>query len=230
MFSSVTTTIGNIGQSAYIAANTILNQIAMERREAGLPAIALQLGPVGDVGILSRNQKAADTLMAAGMKLLNIRNVLEFLPNLTAGDVNDIFIADIDWEQWLRVVPLAAQLSRFSAMHHLSGNSDFSSETLLAFCNLPEAERLPFMVHRMQIIIGNILHQNPDEIDIGAKLVSLGLDSLAAVELQTAIKMEFGLEVSMMLLGQDDTIRSLVKKFYDQLLTKMAAKKTEESA
>lgn len=230
LFSSVTTTIGNIGQSAYIAANTILNQIAMERREAGLPAIALQLGPVGDVGILSRNQKAADTLMAAGMKLLNIQNVLEFLPNLTAGDVNDIFIADIDWEQWLRVVPLAAQLSRFSAMHHLSGNSDFSSETLLAFCNLPEAERLPFMVHRMQIIIGNILHQNPDEIDIDAKLVSLGLDSLAAVELQTAIKMEFSLEVSMMLLGQDDTIRSLVKKFYDQLLIKMAAKKTEESA
>lgn len=230
LFSSVTTTLGNIGQSAYIAANTILNQIAMERRKAGLPAMALQLGPIGDVGILSRNQKAADTLMAAGMKLLNIQNVLQFLPTLTVSGVHDMFVADIDWEQWLRVVPLAAQLSRFSAMHHLSKNSDFSSETLLAFWNLPDVEKLPFMVHRMQIMIGNILHQNADEIDVDAKLASLGLDSLAAVELQTAIKMEFGLEVSMMLLGQDDTIRSLVKKFYDQLLVKMSAKKTEENA
>lgn len=222
LFSSVTTMTGNIGQSVYIAANEVLNQICENRRALNLAGISLNLGPIDGVGILARNQVAADALENAGMKLLDIHEILHFLPDLIEQRWPQITIANINWETWFRVVPLVADLSRFTALHHLVGSLESTSETMLSLLSLPEENRLDFIVLRLKSIIAKTLHLQENAIEDNARLSELGLDSLAGVELQTGIRVEFGVEVSAMMLAKDDSIRSLAKKFYSQIQVKLS--------
>lgn len=113
-------------------------------------------------------------------------------------------------------------------MHHLVGALEATSETMLSLLNLPEENRQDFIVERLKSIIAKTLHLQEDTIEDNARLSELGLDSLAGVELQTGIRVEFGVEVSAMMLAKDDSIRSLAKKFYSQIQTKLSTMSPED--
>ncbi|XP_030757326.1 fatty acid synthase [Sitophilus oryzae] len=51
-FSSVSCGRGNIGQTNYGLANSAMERIAEDRQAAGLPAVAIQWGAIGDVGLV----------------------------------------------------------------------------------------------------------------------------------------------------------------------------------
>jgi fatty acid synthase len=52
MFSSVTAGRGNAGQTNYGWANSAMERIVERRRADGLPAIAVEWGAIGDVGLI----------------------------------------------------------------------------------------------------------------------------------------------------------------------------------
>ncbi len=55
-FSSVSCGIGNPGQTNYGYANSVLERICELRRKDGLHGLAIQWGPIGDVGVLADNE------------------------------------------------------------------------------------------------------------------------------------------------------------------------------
>jgi fatty acid synthase, animal type len=55
VFSSIACGLGNEGQTNYGMANSMMERIIEERHNDGLPAKAIQWGPVGDVGIVAEN-------------------------------------------------------------------------------------------------------------------------------------------------------------------------------
>lgn len=52
IFSSTSSGLGNPGQSNYAMANSAMEQLCIQRKMKGLPAVAVQYGPIGQVGIL----------------------------------------------------------------------------------------------------------------------------------------------------------------------------------
>lgn len=52
IFSSTSSGLGNPGQTNYAMANAAMEQLCFQRRMKGLPALAVQYGPIGQVGIL----------------------------------------------------------------------------------------------------------------------------------------------------------------------------------
>lgn len=54
VFSSIACGRGNIGQTNYGMANSALEKLCEGRRREKLPALAVQWGPIGDVGLLSK--------------------------------------------------------------------------------------------------------------------------------------------------------------------------------
>ncbi|KAJ8035684.1 Fatty acid synthase [Holothuria leucospilota] len=64
MFSSVTSGRGNPGQSNYGFANSAMERICENRREDQLPALAIQWGVIGDVGVVADSETGNDTIVA----------------------------------------------------------------------------------------------------------------------------------------------------------------------
>ncbi|KAL7625333.1 hypothetical protein AAE478_004549 [Parahypoxylon ruwenzoriense] len=65
--SSISALLGNTGQANYSAANSALDSLARQRHAAGLPATALVLPMVLDVGVVSQNEAIETSLTRKGL-------------------------------------------------------------------------------------------------------------------------------------------------------------------
>lgn len=80
-FSSMASGIGNATQTNYGYANSTLERICEDRRNAGLPAIAMQFGPIDDVGYFHRmkNETIGSNMRLAGILPQTIKSCLNAL-------------------------------------------------------------------------------------------------------------------------------------------------------
>nr|WP_277876796.1 acyl carrier protein [Acetobacter thailandicus] len=72
----------------------------------------------------------------------------------------------------------------------------------------------------MKALISETTHVKPEDIASTARLSELGIDSLAAVELQTSVKNELGVEISVLHLAKDNTIENMSKFILDRINVK----------
>lgn len=80
VFSSISCGYGNPGQSNYGFANSVMERICEERRKINLPALAIQWGPIGDVGVVA-DKMSSDTVIA-GTVAQRINSCLQVLDRL----------------------------------------------------------------------------------------------------------------------------------------------------
>ena len=79
LFSSVGGTFGYYGQSNYASANTFLDSFAQYRQTLGLTASVIDIGPVDEIGYVSRTPATRETLLATLETLLTEQNFLDSL-------------------------------------------------------------------------------------------------------------------------------------------------------
>ncbi|KAJ3652430.1 hypothetical protein Zmor_018395 [Zophobas morio] len=79
VFSSVSCGRGNAGQSNYGMANSVMERICENRQRAGLPAVAIQWGAIGEVGLVAKMQKENKELVIGGTLQQKISSCLEVL-------------------------------------------------------------------------------------------------------------------------------------------------------
>ncbi|KAJ3652436.1 hypothetical protein Zmor_018400 [Zophobas morio] len=79
IFSSVSCGRGNPGQSNYGMANSVMERICENRKRDGLPAVAIQWGAIGEVGLVAKMQKENKELVIGGTLQQKISSCLEVL-------------------------------------------------------------------------------------------------------------------------------------------------------
>lgn len=84
VFSSVSCGRGNVGQTNYGMANSIMERIIEARHAAGLPAKAIQWGAVGEVGLVADMQEDRIDIEIGGTLQQRISSCLQELDNLIA--------------------------------------------------------------------------------------------------------------------------------------------------
>jgi hypothetical protein len=108
-------------------------------------------------------------------------------------------VIDIDWVRWGQFEPTGGASPRFMALTGKDGRGEETSaaqglrEELLKL-DLPERWELLTLLVADQI--AETLRWPTDKLDLHQSLTQMGLESLLAVELQTAIGAKFGIEVS----------------------------------
>ncbi|CAG9769092.1 unnamed protein product [Ceutorhynchus assimilis] len=82
IFSSVSCGRGNAGQSNYGMSNSVMERICEKRKIDGLPALAIEWGAIGDVGLVADMQEEAIDMEIGGTLQQRISNCLEVMDQL----------------------------------------------------------------------------------------------------------------------------------------------------
>ncbi|MGC6456467.1 MAG: SDR family NAD(P)-dependent oxidoreductase [Coraliomargaritaceae bacterium] len=219
-FSSISTLIGNLGQAAYVVANTYLERLAQQRRLAGKPCLTILLGYVADVGVAFRNPNVARHLEKAGMRGMDSTVVASRLLDLCSTREPIVGFFEVNWQKWSQLQFETAHWGRFKELLADDPNRIASFQWIRFREKLSELEveaRVDWIAERIQQMFSEITLASKDKIDVASPMSSLGIDSLMVVELMGKLKSEFGISLRNEDLFQDLSIQNLshliLKKF-----------------
>ncbi|OGV26268.1 MAG: hypothetical protein A3F18_03740 [Legionellales bacterium RIFCSPHIGHO2_12_FULL_37_14] len=221
VYSSVTTLFGNPGQANYVAANTYLEHLILQRRAMGLKGLFVAWGPIADTGYLSRHAKLKDLIGNKMGQLLKANDALNHLAELIINDEPSAYLANFNFNSLERYIPVIST-PKFSVMRNYAKRfADLSSEepneirALIAEKSFSEASL--FVVQLLIAEIAQILRLSEGKIARKASLMDLGMDSLVGAELSHAIKERFAIQIPMMSLSQGITIEGIAERIVTKI-------------
>ncbi|MFB2837777.1 SDR family NAD(P)-dependent oxidoreductase [Floridanema evergladense] len=173
-FSSISSVIGSVGQGNYAAANAFLDTLAHYRRSLNLPALTINWGPWGEVGMAAKlESRDTQRLQAMGIGVISPEQGLAVLEQLLNQSSAQVAVLPINWQ-------------------HLNSQSPF-------FANFIQSA--PEKVHQSDLItylrerIAKVLGITTSKLDIDEPLNKMGLDSLMVVELRNRCRAELEINI-----------------------------------
>ncbi|GLA89661.1 type I Iterative Polyketide synthase (PKS) [Aspergillus tubingensis] len=217
MFGSIAGSAGSLGQANYAASNTFLTGLATYRRQRGLAASVLNLGPVEDVGIISERADFAQMTSVASAQPITERAVLDSFqvsiedsrPNQQCSGILDVGISDKTGKsESASLIRLWGRDARF-AMHSNLGQASMDEGT-----NGPEHRLREFLnnVHQDPSLLNksdaitefkrNMAHLIAGTISNGRELTDeeaagFAIDSLVAIEMRSWVRRTIHLDVPL---------------------------------
>ncbi|MGZ4741410.1 MAG: SDR family NAD(P)-dependent oxidoreductase, partial [Ilumatobacteraceae bacterium] len=224
LFSSASALLGAPGQSNYAAANSALDAVAARRLALGLPALSLNWGAWGEVGMAARlPSRERQRLADRGIGLLSTSMALDALGQLMDHDAANVAVLDVDWPL---LAAHAGDAGPPALLHELTAGpridqsrSAGAGPGLLA--SLAEAEphaRHALVVAHVHEHVARVLGLAADEVlDHDDELAALGLDSLMAVELTNRLRSATGLTLSTTVAFDHPSISALADHLAEAL-------------
>jgi acyl transferase domain-containing protein/NADPH:quinone reductase-like Zn-dependent oxidoreductase/acyl carrier protein len=211
LFSSMASIIGGRGQANYTAGCAYLDSLAYYRRARGLPALVVNWGWVGDAGHVAVNPEAAERLDRLGIKAVPLSESLDTLFELMGGNAVQVAVAQVDWRPLLQMT-FSSSPARFA---DLAGEAAVREDH--AYLNSrvrdileSDAAGLPALLETyIRDHLARAMGASPSGIDMQQSLLSLGLDSLIAVEVRNRVNADLGINLPLAKFMQGATISTL---------------------
>jgi acyl transferase domain-containing protein/NAD(P)-dependent dehydrogenase (short-subunit alcohol dehydrogenase family)/acyl carrier protein len=212
LFSSIASLIGSPGQASYVAANTFLDALAALRRQAGLPAISINWGALAEVGMAARHEGVEQHLNRIGVGFFTPDKALALLQILLELNPSNAGAAQMDWQRWGDTYPGWAASSRYRHLFEeavqMAGDGGEDGATS-DFAQMDGAARLRAIRPAFAEVTSRVLKIRAEQVDPHQPLLSLGLDSLMALELQMAVQKRFGVKLSTLDLMKNQPVAEL---------------------
>ena len=217
LFSSIAAVLGTPGQANYAAANAFLDGLAHARRRAGLPATAVDLGIVDGAGVVARaSEETRARILGRGIEAFSVERALEVLAELLRVEPVERVAAAIDWTALL--LPPEGRETCFSALARGQVRSAEGRSLLEELQATPAAKRAERIVAWVGEFLAQISGQDASDIDAGASLSRLGIDSLMANQLLLWLQTSFKVEIPLVRLMQGPTVRELAEDIAQRAL------------
>lgn len=195
MFSSATSLLGSPGQANYAAANAFLDSLAHHRRALGLPALAINWGAMGEVGMVARSPKAKQHLEGLGFKLIALDQALAAMEWALGQNCGQVGLIELDWSRWGERHHEDSATSPFSALMGAGTSRNGKSETRAQLMASEGPERKALVVDFLLSLLSRSLHLPLDRLNAEMTMARVGVDSLIAVELANAVRLETGVDL-----------------------------------
>ncbi len=217
LFSSLSSLIGNPRQGNYVAANVFLDTLAHYRRVQGLPATSINWGSFTQVG-MAADKKVGQHLELMGITGFTPTQALEGFAQVLGWNPEQIGIMDVNWQKLGQFNPAWAASPRSSYLLAKEGKQSDVDNTLISkILDVAPGEQEEMLVFLLAEMVTEILRIPPDKVDVHQPLTNMGMDSLIAVELQTAISLKIGAELTTLELLKENSITLLAKRLMVKL-------------
>jgi NADPH:quinone reductase-like Zn-dependent oxidoreductase/acyl carrier protein/short-subunit dehydrogenase len=214
MYSSATTCLGNPGQANYVAGNAFMEALAWHRRARGLPATAISWGAISDTGYLARNARVLKILeRRIALRPMTAAQALACLDPLLSLDRANPIVADLDWAALAGPEHALVRAPRFTRLvADVRSGSEVPGVDLQAMLiALPEDEARGRIEQMLAQDLAPILGSDA-ALDPRRPLAELGLDSLMAVELMTAIERRYRVQFGAMEIMGTTTVAQVAER------------------
>ncbi|SHN07963.1 Acyl transferase domain-containing protein [Actinacidiphila paucisporea] len=191
------------------AAHAPFEALAHARRDAGLPAVALALGPWQPDG-------------APGVRPVTVG----MLTHVLAGTAVSLAVADISWQELdaeqlaaARALPLLRDVPEVTAAGGASGGPDAAGQLRERLATVPDGARLDVLVELVRAHAASVLgHESAASVPEEASLLDLGFSSFTALEMRGLLSEDTGLDISAMAVFDHPTPRALARHLHEALI------------
>ncbi|MDB5502867.1 MAG: eryA [Tardiphaga sp.] len=227
LFSSVTSLVGNPGQANYVAANSFLDALAHHRHGLGLPALAINWGAIGEVGYVAQHDDIGRHLDRMGITAFAPSEALAIFEAALRSNRAQLGAARLDWQRIAAALPQFAASGRFTHLvQHATAPEapdkagDFAGRMQSTVATERPALLDGFLRERVATVSG----ASVSKLNFDLPIAELGIDSLMAVELETVIRAEIGIDPPAgLLLDPDVTVAELGRRLLEILAARAGA-------
>lgn len=218
MFGSAGSTIAAPGQGNYAAANAFLDAFAYHRRGQGLPALTIGWGP-WSVGMVEE-LKLEKVYAHRGIELITPAVGARILDRLIKQAVPSVVAITVDWNRARQagmggpLPPMFGDLESVDAAMLVDASGSSILDVLAA---TPETGRGALISERVQQVVADVFDCSPADIDPGAMLDDIGLDSMMAMEFRARINATFSIDVPVLEILRGVSVNSLSERILAEL-------------
>lgn len=188
MFSSITSLLGFHGQGDYAAANAFCDALAHYRRLQGLPALSINWGPWGQIGMAADSRSAAH-LSKQGWKLLPPQQALDTLTQILQQNPIQMGVFAVDWDKYRDTLAVESPLYQSIWQKNPQENEPLFLHQVKA----ASAEQRNLLLEaRLKNIFSDILGIPDKQINLKKGFFEMGMDSLMAVEIRNRLQRDLG--------------------------------------
>jgi acyl transferase domain-containing protein/acyl carrier protein len=212
VFSSVASLVVSAGQTNYAAGNAYLDSLVFERRSRGEPALSVNWGPWGDVGMATKLD-LVEFFVGRGLQPTMSAQGTESLGRLLLTDHTQVAPLAPDWTTAIATYPMGMAPPmlddvRSSAVPAAEAPDVHAFADLLATA---AAEDVPCLVREQtRRLVAKVLRYPEDDLRDDLPLPALGLDSMMAIELRSRLEKALGANVPVVTLLRGATLDDLV--------------------
>ncbi|MEB3172513.1 MAG: SDR family NAD(P)-dependent oxidoreductase, partial [Cyanobacteriota bacterium] len=196
-YSSVAALLGSPGQAAYAAANGALDGLMAARRRAGLPGLSLNWGPWAGDGMAAKAPQLLTPIQPAA--------ALASLGRWLACGAAQGVVVDLQQVSEHRLAPRCRAL--LAELDALTPEQNEAEDTAAS----SDAVRLAAVQACLADLLADLGGFAAAELKPETSLYGLGLDSLMAVELATAVQAGLGVSLGLGALSGEPTLGSLAE-------------------
>jgi short-subunit dehydrogenase/acyl carrier protein len=219
LFSSMASVIGGRGQANYTAGCAYLDSLAYYRRARGLPALVVNWGWVGDAGHVAANPEAAERLNRLGIGAVPLSESLDTLFELMGSNAVQVAVAQVDWKPLLQMT-FSSNPARFSDLAGEAAAREDHANLNSRVRDILESDAAglsPLLESYIRDHLARAMGASPSRIDVQQSLLSLGLDSLIAVEVRNRVNADLGINLPLAKFMQGATISTLAAYIAERL-------------
>lgn len=211
-YSSISSVIGNRGQTNYVAANALLDGLAQQLRAEGTPAISINWGALGEVGVVARDAHIEMALAAGGITGLTNQQAFSALERALRSSKAQMGAFLVDWAKWHEAHGHLAEDSRFRELRVRAGQEaggGVADEIRQSLAGLAKEQRLSALEQHLQEVLAGTLRMPKENVPLNRKINEMGVDSLMVLELSLGIKERLGVTFTAMEFLKGPTLQHL---------------------
>lgn len=231
MFSSVASLVTSPGQANYAAGNAFLDMLVQYRRAMGLPALSINWGPWGEIGMATKVEELKEYFDRRGMYPMTTERGIEALAYVIGQNLPQVLIGNFEWPIVKeKNYPMGISPTLITEVVTQANNGIEKTEEMQEkqtnflddiWLSADPTKRKMLLAIYFQDILAKVLRLTVDQqnkLSVDQPLNYFGLDSMMAIELKNLIDRNLGVSVAVVDLLNGSSAEQLADKVMPELL------------